>query len=67
MKKYKFSEGELRFIKFVLIRFQREVSDELRHCETRELQPIEQNHYLFLSDRLNGCNDLIDKLHNWGI
>lgn len=40
---------------------ERDVSDELRNCKVKNL------HYLVLSDQLNACNCLIDKLHNWGI
>lgn len=67
MKKYEFSESEMRFIKIALITLQHEVSDNLRNYDNRELQPSEKNHYLYLNDKLNACNDLIDKLHNWGI
>ena len=67
MRKYEFSEFETRFIKIALISLQHEVSDNIRHYDNRELQPIEKNHYLYLSDKLNACNDLINKLHNWGI
>ena len=67
MKKYEFSESETRFIKIALITLQHEVSDGLRHYDNRELQPVEKNHYLYLNEKLNACNDLIDKLHNWGI
>ena len=69
MIKYEFTEQEARFLKIALIALQHDVSDNLRyytiHC--RELKPDEKNHYRYLSDRLNACNDLIDKLHNWGI
>lgn len=69
MKKYEFTEQEARFLKIALIALQHDVSGNLRyytiHC--RELKPVEKNHYRYLSDRLNACNDLIDKLHNWGI
>ena len=61
MKKYEFTEQEARFIKFALISLQRDVSDELRNNKVKNL------HYLVLSDQLNACNCLIDKLHNWGI
>ncbi len=61
MKKYEFTEQEARFIKVALISLQRDVSNELRNY------PVKKNHYLYLNDKLNACNDLIDKLHNWGI
>ena len=64
MKKYEFTEQEARFLKFALISLQRDVSNELRNYPVENVQNI---HYLVLSDQLNACNDLIDKLHNWGI
>ena len=69
MKKYEFTEQEARFLKIALIALQHDVSDNLRHytIHYRELKPVEINHYRYLSDKLNACNDLIDKLHNWGI
>jgi len=67
MKNYEFTEQEARFLKIALITLQHDVSDNLRHYDNRELPPVEKNHYRYLSDKLNACNDLIDKLHNWGI
>lgn len=64
MKKYEFTEQEARFLKFALISLQRDVSKELRNYPVENVKNI---HYLVLSDQLNACNDLIDKLHNWGI
>lgn len=64
MKKYEFTEQEARFLKFALISLQRNVSYELRNYPVKKVKNI---HYLVLSDQLNACNDLIDKLHNWGI
>ena len=64
MKKYEFSEQEAQFLKYALISLQRDVSKELRNYPDEKVKHI---HYLVLSDKLNACNDLIDKLHNWGI
>lgn len=64
MKKYEFTEQEARFLKFALISLQRDVSNELRNYPVENVKHI---HYLVLSDQLNACNDLIDKLHNWGV
>ena len=61
MKKYGFSEAESRFIKFALVSLQHNVRYELVNYENSH------NHYLLLTDQLNACNDLIDKLRNWGI
>lgn len=61
---FEFTEQEARFIKFALISLQRDVSYELRKYPVNNVKSI---HYLVLSDQLNACNDLIDKLHNWGI
>ena len=62
MKNYEFTEQEARFIKFALISLQRDVSAELlRNYPSKKLN------YLLISDRLNACNCLIDKLNNWGI
>lgn len=67
MKKYEFTEQEARFLKSALISLQLDLSANLRNLSNRELDPYKKNHYCFLNDKLNACNDLIDKLHNWGI
>lgn len=67
MKKYEFTEQEARFLKYALISLQRQVSNELINFGVTKNYPVKNIHYLVLSDQLNACNDLIDKLHNWGI
>lgn len=67
MKKYEFTEQEARFLKIALITLQHDVSDNLKNLSNREIEPDKINHYCYLNDKLNACNDLIDKFHNWGI
>lgn len=63
--KYEFSEMEARFLKTALIHFQEEISEDLIECTDNEDKKT--TYYYFLRDRLDACNLLIDKLHNWGI
>lgn len=63
MIKYEFTEQEARFLKMALIHLQEEVSEDLREFTDED----KTTYYYFLHDRLDACNLLIDKLHNWGI